>query len=162
MRTAKRITYFESNDYEGFEAYMADEFNEVEIPISEQGSEEYYERYSNWEEMNWNDFMANLKYSTSNKDCVVVGSVGLWNGRRDIKPKRFDTLIDAINACVSGGYDMHIYIYKVNGHIEVSIAHHDGIHYFEIYLLNDKGVRASERADLSNRCYYKAMEKYLY
>ena len=160
MRTTKRIAYFESLDYKGFEEFMKYEFDEDNRPISKEGSEEYYERFSNWEEMNWDDFMSNLKYSTSNRECVVVGSVGLWFGRREIEAKRFDDLIDAINACI-GSCD-YIYIYKVNGYLEISAVHHDGTNSFEIHLLNDRGICASEKANLNNKCYHKAMEKYLF
>ena len=163
MKKSSIITYFDSNDYKGFEAYMVDEFNEVETPISKQGSEEYYERYSNWEEMNWSDFMSNLKYSKFNIDCVVVGSLGLWNGTRDIDARRFDTIVDAINTITNVRFIYDIAIKKVNGHLEITQLHHDGTNYFEIHLLNDKGIRASERADLSNKCYHKAIrEMYLY
>lgn len=160
MGTTKKITYFESLDYKGFNEFMKCEFDEVETPISEEGSEEYYERFSEWEQMNWDDLMSNIKYSSSNRDCVVVGSVGLWFGRREIQAKRFDTLIDAIEACV--GRCDYIYIYKVNGHLEINAVHHDGNNYFEIHLLNDRGIKTTEKANLNNRCYYKAMEKYLF
>ena len=53
-------------------------------------------------------------------------------------------------------------IYKVNGYLEVNIYHHDGCNTFEIHLLNNKGLNAGENANMNNKCYHKAMSRYLF
>ena len=68
-----------------------------------------------------------------------------------------------INTITNVRFIYDITIKKVNGHLEITQVHHDGTNHFEIHLLNDKGIKASERADLSNKCYHKAIkEMYLY
>ena len=107
----------------------------------------------------WSDFLDNLKYSgICQNDFIIVGSLGLWDGRRSIDPLKIDNLIEAIERCCNGDY---ITIKKVNGHIGVTSIHHDGTNSFDIFMLNDKGVNAKENANLESRCYHKAMPKYL-
>lgn len=53
-------------------------------------------------EILWNDFMSELDdYEYDNDtECVVIGSVGRWNGRFNIETTYFDTLKDAILNCI--------------------------------------------------------------
>ena len=112
-------------------------------------------------DLDWQDLCANMEYCACDGECVVTGSLGLWHGEPTIEPKRADCIIDAIGLC--NGRDIeYLTIRKVNGHLEVEAAHHDGRNRFEIHLLNTKGVNAGELADLSNRCYHKAMPDYLF
>ena len=76
-------------------------------------------------------------------------------------------LASAVEKCIGG--EQYITINKVNGHLEIETSNHDGSMYFQIKLLNERGIKAHERieyeygnADLSNPCYHKAMTKYLY
>ena len=89
MKKTNIITYFESNDYKGFEEMMQFEFEEDNRPIAEKNTDEYWSRFADYEEIEWDCFMSNLKYSEFNKPCIVMGSLGLWNGRRDIITTKF-------------------------------------------------------------------------
>lgn len=92
------------------------------------------------------------------EECVVVGSVGLWYGRRDIEATKVRSVWDAIEKCCRS---CEVVINQVNGHFEIEASHHDGTNWFEIYLLNDKGVY-TQNGDLSNRRYHKAIKKCLW
>lgn len=110
----------------------------------------------------WEDLQGNLKYSDqANCECVVVGHLGLWHGRYEHECKKYDDVLSAIEGCISG-LDAYVEIRQVNGHIEVKAAHHDGTNSHEIHLLNDKGRWAGPDADLSKRCYHKAIKGYIY
>lgn len=90
-----------------------------------------------------------------NDECVVIGSLGLWNGRKDINPTREDTLAEAIRHCCHNCDYFRIEI--VDGHVEVTSAHHDGTNYFEIHLLNKRG-RNTLGADLTKSCYHRKIK----
>ena len=119
-------------------------------------------------EMEWDDLFANLKYSkNADVPCVITGTLGLWHGRPTIVPVACDSIESAIRKCAN---DMdYVIVKQVNGHVEVTGVHHDGRNHFEIHILNDKGIHANDlieegwgRADLSNRCYHKAIKGYLF
>lgn len=104
-------------------------------------------------------FMDNILYSNYEKDCVVCGSLGLWFGRREIEPKRFSCLSDAIRATFAKAD--YVEVKQVNGHIEVTASHHDGNNYFKIYLLNEKGLH-TENGNLENRRYHRAIKGFIF
>ena len=87
--------------------------------------------------------------------CVVCGTLGLWNGTKEIIPTRFSTLEQAVRKCISDYYSFKIE--QVNGHLEISSYHHDGTNNFIVYLLNDKGENTIN-GDLNNRRYHKAIK----
>lgn len=125
--------------FEAFKEYCMD--NDIDHTQYNEDSE----RFLNWLydslSMDWDDLMTNIKYDKDNNvDCVVTGSLGLWNGRHDIDAKHFPTLDKAINACVSG-CDC-IIIAENEGVINIKGIHHDGTNYFEIHKLNEKGYDA--------------------
>lgn len=99
----------------------------------------------------WSGLFDNLEINKYNTECVVLGSLGLWNGRRDIIPTREKTLADAIRKCVDCSEYACIKI--VNGHIEVKGIHHDGTNEFEIHILNKLGQNTMG-ADLTKKCYH--------
>ena len=116
------------------------------------------ERFLNWLydslSMDWDDLMTNIKYDRNNNvDCVVTGSLGLWDGKHDIDAKHFPTLDRAINACISGCD--YIIITENEGVIKIKGIHHDGTNNFEIHKLNDKGYDAHcDDEDLNNEIYF--------
>lgn len=116
------------------------------------------ERFLNWLydtlSMDWDDLMTNIKCDRNNNvDCVVVGSLGLWDGRHNIDAKHFPTLDRAINACISGCD--YIIITENEGVISIKGIHHDGTNNFEIHKLNDKGYDAyCDDQDLNNEIYF--------
>lgn len=101
--------------------------------------------------MEWEDMLCGMKHSKYNDECVVLGCLGLWYGRRDIIPTRENTLADAIKKCV-GGCD-YTCVKIVDGHIEVKAIHHDGTNEFEIHILNKLGQKTMG-ADLTKECYH--------
>jgi hypothetical protein len=98
------------------------------------------------------DILENNPY---NEDCVVLGSLGLWNGKKQIVPTREKALVDAIKNCCRGCDYNRIDI--VDGHIEVKSVHHDGTNVFEIHVLNELG-RKSIYPDLTKSCYYRKIK----
>jgi hypothetical protein len=68
----------------------------------------------------------------------VVGTLGLWHGKVDINPRRFEKLEDAINTCVSGCD--YIIITENDGVINIKGIHNDGTNQFNIYKLNEQGL----------------------
>ena len=108
-----------------------------------------YGEYLNSE---WIDLLDNIKYSKyGNIPCVVVGTLGLWNGRKDIYPTKCDDLVSASN----------VIVILNNGCIEVNAMHHDGTNCFEIHLLNKLGIDTMG-ADLTKPCYYRQICGYLF
>ena len=88
--------------------------------------------------MCWNDLMDEIRFNIDiNQPCVVVGTLGLWNGNPDIIPTRFNNLEDAIISCVEKCD--YITIEENDGIISIRATHHDGTNKFEIYKLNEQG-----------------------
>ncbi len=108
----------------------------------------------------WTDLLDNIKYSKyGNIPCVVVGTLGLWNGRKDIYPTKCDDLVSAINKCA--GSASNVIVILNNGCIEVNAMHHDGTNCFEIHLLNKLGIDTMG-ADLTKPCYHRKISGYLF
>jgi hypothetical protein len=104
----------------------------------------------------WFDLFENLYINNIyNDECVVIGTLGLWSGRKQIIPTREDTLAVAIKHCCHN-CDLNI-IKIIDGHIEITSTHHDGNNHFEIYLLNRKGQNTLE-ADLTKSCYHRKIK----
>ena len=103
----------------------------------------------------WFDLFDNLDSNIYNDECVVIGSLGLWNGRKDINPTREDTLAEAIKHCCHNCDYSRIEI--VDGYVEVTSAHHDGTNVFEIHILNKRGQK-SIYPDLTKSCYYRKIK----
>ena len=92
-----------------------------------------------------------LENNPYNVDCVVLGTLELWTGKKQIIPTREKTLVEAIkNSCRGCDYNR---IDIVDGHIEVKSVHHDGTNVCEIHILNDLG-RKSIYPDLTKSCYH--------
>lgn len=128
--------------------------NEFNKEVFSDDSEEFF----NWlyKSLNdeFDDFMTNLLYSDENVECIVLGSLGLWYGKVEIQPKKFNTLKDAIYACLS---ECDYYtITEENGIINVLSSHHDGTNSFSIYKLNKRAERVSNDniEKLSNTYYH--------
>lgn len=94
------------------------------------------------------DILENNPY---NVDCVVFGTLRLWNGKKQIVPTREKTLMEAIKNCCRGCDYNRIDI--VDGHIEITSVHHDGTNVYEIHILNKRGQNTIV-ADLTKACYY--------
>lgn len=110
-------------------------------------------------EWDYEDLESNITFSDFNVECVIVGYVQLWTGKREIMPVKCDTLWEAIQRTVEHS-DFQI-IKQVNGHIEVSAIHHDGTNRFSIHLLNEKGIN-TVNGNLNKSCYHKAINGYIF
>ena len=115
-------------------------------PVYEEGSTEYWNQISNLQNWDWEDFEDNMKYSEyANSPCMIMGSDGLWNGRHEIVPVVCDDLLDAIKMCVCTRFASECDIEVNDGHIDVTVYHHDGTNCYEIWLLSKKGQVEVER-----------------
>ena len=131
---AKKITYLDTYceggySYEDYKEWC----EECEVGVGEEGGEDYwnwiYENHANDVE----DFFENLKYSKEpgvNHPVVVTGTLGLWWGRPEISPTRFDCLFDAVRQCMDGADSIQVEL--EDGVVEVRTMHHDGTNVFEI------------------------------
>lgn len=105
------------------------------------------------------DLFLNLTHSPFNTPCVVIGSIGRWDGRYEIIPQREETLISALEKCFS---DCDFYrVVLTEGKIEVTAIHHDGRNCFEIFVLNKRGLN-SKNGDLRKSYYHKPIDDYLF
>ena len=138
--------------FEEFKEYCMD--NDIDHTQYNEDSEYFHNWIYDTLSIEWDDMMSNIKYDKHNNvDCVVVGSLGLWDGRHDIDAKHFPTLDRAINACISGCD--YVIIIENEGVINIKGIHHDGTNNFEIHKLNAKGYDAHcEDKDLNNEKYF--------
>jgi hypothetical protein len=98
------------------------------------------------------------------KDCreynvpvVVTGILGLWWGRPEIEATRFESVFDAIEACMKGADEVDVKY--DDGEIIVYATHHDGTNVFTINALSKKGVA---KKNASYKSYDVKRFNYLY
>ena len=105
------------------------------------------------------NFFDNIRYSSiKHEKVVILGTLGLWDGKHEIEPFVCDDIEKAINKCICKADD---YIIKQeNGFVLVESYHHDGINEFMIKLLNEKGINTTN-GDLSKKYYHKRFKGYL-
>ena len=112
------------------------EINNIDIP--EEDTAEYYDIVTTLRTDDADDFFGNLHYSKyNNRPCIIVGTLGLWNGRHDIYPTFAENIEDAISNCLEHADDYKIYI--DDDTLKVSVYHHDGSNHFSILVLSKKG-----------------------
>lgn len=129
-----------SYSYEEYKDYMV----EMDEEVHEDNSTEFWNWVNRMIDCEYEDLFANLKYSGINDTpCVILGHVGLWDGRHEIVPIVFDNITDAIHKAF-GSCDYHKIIVE-NGIINVYSYHHDGCNTFEIRKFNKKGMAKYEK-----------------
>ena len=74
-----------------------------------------------------------------NVPVVITGTLGLWWGRPEIRPERYESVADAIRRCVGGGDYNEVHAEFNDGVITVDCYHHDGCNSFTIRALSKKG-----------------------
>ncbi len=109
-------------------------------------------------EERFSDLLVNIKYGKYNSDCVILGTLGLWDGRHTIVPVKCNTLVEAIEKLCRNEYECTVYM--ENGVIYAEQAHHDGTNLFEVRMLNERGL-IGER-DLSKKMYHRKVRGYLF
>lgn len=160
----KTITYLDTTIAPSYEEYVEwCELNELEP--KDENSNDYWDYVYLTRDMDCGDFWDNLKYSRIDDqyNWIVSGTLGLWQGDRDICQTMFNSLEDAIRKCLGRCDD--IIIKKRGSVIYVTGLHHDGRNNFEIRALTDLGVERFERLDsisLRNRENIVTLPKYLY
>lgn len=149
--TIKNVTLYNDYDYnvEDYRDAYLDHCDANGIDVEDEVPMEFIQ---NMLDDDWFDLFDNLLDSNIyNDECVVIGSLGLWHGRKQIVPTREKTLMDAIKNCCRGCDYNRIDI--VDGHIEVTSVHHDGTNVLEIHVLNKRGRNTME-ADLTKSYYH--------
>ena len=122
--------------------------NEMEVPVED--SSEYWDTVATIRELDWDDFIGNLRCSTVfPKKVVVVGSAGLWDGRHEIVPTVCDTsdlrkfwgkfIPNCCEYEVRVGYD--------KDGLFVEVPHHDGTNFYHIRELTEKGQKYVDRCE---------------
>lgn len=140
-------TYYDSMawmDY-SYEDYL-EWCEEMDEEPAEDESSEFYDWCQRTNELDWDDFKANMKYSAyANVPCMITGALGLWWGRPTINPVKCNSIVEAVEKCIGSCDDAEIKL--EDGHIEVLAKHHDGTNVFEIHILSKKGIERSECAE---------------
>lgn len=145
---AKPYVVFDSRELRTYDEYL--EFCEINgIEPQGEDSSHYHEIVGELLSNDFDCFTHNIKHCMYNEHkWAVEGTLGLWNGRKDIVPKVFDNLLDAISACISGCD--YFKITKRNSTIEVEAIHHDGTNRFTLKCLSDLGeIRYSNNGQVS-------------
>lgn len=96
---------------------------------------DWYYQTLNYEDNDfWDGFRLAIKNEPLYTRCVIVGNLGLWNGRKTIIPTLVDNLYDAVMKCLT---DCEYYSLIIkNNVLYVKGSHHDGTNSFEIRLVN--------------------------
>ena len=141
--------------YENYVEYC----NETEQEPSERDSEDYNNWVHDMVDLDFDDFFANLKYSTEEKNgghYMITADLGRWYGRRSgYKDKIYNSISEAIKDALSCS---DYWDYKVefdNGVVVVYGYHHDGTDIMYVRKLSKHGER-----NLCDR-YFPDFEKYI-
>lgn len=91
-------------------------------------------------ELEW-DFMNFMELASDECDVILFGTLGLWNGKKDIIQYKFNSIADAVKRIVYCNFDNQISITQYGGEkIEIVQAHHDGTNVYTIKALSEYGV----------------------
>lgn len=118
----------------------------------EAGAGDYFEEgFRDWcaeqTQVNYESDMDNIESCDEyNVPVALTGTLGLWWGRTEIRPERFESVADAIQRCIIGSDCRDILVEFNDGVITVECYHHDGCNSFTIKALSKKGV-AKQFAD---------------
>lgn len=130
------------------------EANERDVP--EEHSSEYWDLVSDFREWDWDDFEGNIRSSRILPgQCVITGTLGLWDGRHEIIPVMMDMAEDPMGffgrftrGC-GGDYELAIG-YDEEG-LFVTVIHHDGTNRFRVLEVTNAGQCYLERCELSGK-----------
>jgi len=73
-------------------------------------------------------------------EATITGTLGLWNGKKEIIPEKETDLETAIKRCI-GDNTEELKISDVDGKLIVECSHHDGTNVFDIRLAHNKKPR---------------------
>lgn len=144
------VLYSSDYDYDELKKEYLEYCEANDLTFSESGLEDYI---SGQDCQNWNDLESQLdKFD----DCVLIGTIARWNGIARIK-ERFSTVLEALKWITNT--DMYFLEVTFNeDHYDVVASHHDGRNTYSIYVLNSKGIAAGEKANLTNKTYYRKIK----
>ena len=121
-------------DREDYETYCED--NGVE----DGGDEGFFDWCAEETQVNYESDMDNIESCDEyNVPVVLTGTLGLWWGRTEIRPERFESVADAIRRCIARDID-EVHAEYNDGVITVDCYHHDGCNTFTIKALSKKGI----------------------
>jgi hypothetical protein len=161
----KKYVLVDTSYTPSYEDYLCDCEANLTQPRGE-NSEDYWDFVSSYQQMEWEDFLLNLEGSKTNKSYywIITGKLGLWDGVKDIRPVKCDTLKEAILKCVEG-LDS-IKVEKKSNVIYITGVHHDGQNCFEIRALsnlgNDRFNRHSGHISINNKENIAKLPEYLF
>ena len=134
-----------------------------EITPEPEDSNDFWNWVNEERSLDIDDFLTNLRYAKINEEPVLItGSLGLWNGRKEIYPMLIESseyeqrkdgswkyknpaIMKAIQKCMNGMDDVKVEY--ANGEIVVHGYHHDGTNIFTIHKLSKKGKRTAFNAN---------------
>ena len=159
----KSYVLFDSREGRTYEDYL-DFCKANDIEPQGEDSEDYHEIVEEMKSWDYNDLLSNIKHCAYNRQkWAVEGTLGLWNGRKDIVPVVFDNLLEAISACVHNCD--YIKITKYYSTIEVEAIHHDGTNRFTLKCLSDLGENRygnNGQVSLNNRKNIMTLPQWLF
>ena len=95
----------------------------------------------------WDDFQHSMqKYDemSGKAHYLIEGDLGLWNGRRKVYTVK-DTIAQAIGVAADKMDEIDVYDDQY-GFVHVTGYHHDGINYFKISKISDRGEKVFRNA----------------
>ena len=139
-------TYYDSMqyslmDYEDY-AKMCRDSDEEPYP---EGSQAYYDHIGRLTEQDLDDFKDNLQYSKYNLPCMMTGTLSLWNGRPDLCPVKYDSLLEGVKDIMRRADCNDWEIRLTEGALMLLGKHHDGTNTYTLHVLSAKGLRETER-----------------
>lgn len=85
------------------------------------------------------DFNDKIEHADKEHDgYIIVGTLGLWNGKKDIYPEYYSDLTEAYQKCTKSADDVIVTL--IDGALEVSATHHDGTNGLYIKALTRRGA----------------------
>lgn len=126
---------FDYKDYEYFCREVMDREPE------EKDSEDFYDWCVDETQNNYESDMDNIECCDEyNVPVALTGTLGLWWGRTEIKPERFESVAEAIRRCMNVSDCRDVLVEFNDGVITVDCYHHDGCNSFTIKALSKKGI----------------------
>ena len=122
------------------DGFSYEEYVEWCEETGEKPTDDGFEDWKNDESrINWESDIENIECCKMyNVPVRLGGSLGLWDGRHEIRPVRFESVGQALKACI-GRDTLDMEVIWVEGTIIVHADHHDGRNVYEICALNKKG-----------------------
>ena len=153
-RERKNFTLIDTTDM-GLEYKDYVEFCEInEITPEPENSNDYWDWIGEETNRYIEDFFENLRYVKYDKPVIITGTLGLWNGRKEIYPMammsedyyqtkdgkwryKHPSIERAVRKCINGMDDFKVELSE--GEIVVHGYHHDGTNILTIHSVSKKG-----------------------